>query len=104
LTIKETFDSQLDSFRRPTHEYVAALLDRDIRVLIFAGVHDWRCNWVGNDRFTMALQWHGRGNFIHENMRPWFVNGHLAGLTRGTQGLTFATVDGAGHMVSGSDF
>ena len=30
----------------PTQHYIAALLERGVRVLIYAGANDWVCNWV----------------------------------------------------------
>lgn len=30
----------------PAHEYIAALLERGIRTLIYVGANDWICNWV----------------------------------------------------------
>ncbi|KAF8510186.1 peptidase S10 serine carboxypeptidase, partial [Hysterangium stoloniferum] len=55
------------------------LLERSIKVLLFAETNDFICNWVSNDRCSRALQWFGQA--------------------RSANGLTFATVYGAGHMV-----
>lgn len=30
----------------PTQYYIAALLERGIRALIYVGANDWICNWV----------------------------------------------------------
>ncbi|KAJ7262497.1 Alpha/Beta hydrolase protein [Mycena rebaudengoi] len=79
-------------------EYVAALLERDVRVLVFVGSYDWICNWVGNERWTLALQWSGQAEFGTDPLREWSIKGKRAGTTRGARGLTFATVDAAGHM------
>ena len=57
-------------------------------------------NHVGNYRWTAALQWSGHKAFNAEDLREWKVGGEVAGKTRSAQGLTFATVFGAGHMVS----
>jgi carboxypeptidase C (cathepsin A) len=59
-----------------------------------------RSNHVGNYRWTSALQWSGHKAFNKEELREWRVNGELAGYTRAASGLTFATILGAGHMVS----
>ncbi|KAF8148174.1 serine carboxypeptidase [Mycena galopus ATCC 62051] len=80
-------------------EYVAALLERDIRVLVYVGSYDWVCNWIGNEAWTLALEWSGRSEFAAQPLREWTVNGKRAGKTRSAKGFTFATVDGAGHMV-----
>ncbi|KAI0051789.1 alpha/beta-hydrolase [Auriscalpium vulgare] len=79
--------------------HVAALLERGIPVLIYAGTYDWICNWVGNERFTLNMQWSGQEEFGRQALREWRVDGKVAGKTRSARGLTFATVDAAGHMV-----
>lgn len=30
----------------PSSNYIAALLERSVRVLIYVGANDWICNWV----------------------------------------------------------
>jgi cathepsin A (carboxypeptidase C) len=80
-------------------DYVGALLARQVRVLIYVGTYDWICNWIGNEAWTLALEWHGQQDFAALPLREWHVDGHVAGKTRGALGLTFATVDAAGHMV-----
>ncbi|KAJ7086299.1 Alpha/Beta hydrolase protein [Mycena crocata] len=98
------FRAQMDSFHR-TQDYIGGLLERGVRVLIYVGTYDWICNWVGNERWTRALEWSGQEEFAAEPLRAWAVGGDLAkakgraGLARSAKGLTFATVDGAGHMV-----
>ncbi|EKM77056.1 hypothetical protein AGABI1DRAFT_77834 [Agaricus bisporus var. burnettii JB137-S8] len=82
-----------------TTDYVAALLERDIRVLIYVGTSDWICNHIGNERWTLAMDWSGKKEFVEAEKREWFVDGKKAGLTRSAKGFTYATVDGAGHMV-----
>ncbi|KAL0572049.1 hypothetical protein V5O48_009907 [Marasmius crinis-equi] len=80
-------------------EYVAALLERGVRALIYVGTYDWICNWIGNERWTLDLEWSGGESFREENLREWVVDGKVAGKTRSFSGFTFATVDAAGHMV-----
>lgn len=82
-----------------SYEYVAGLLERDVRVLIYVGAYDWICNWISNGRWTLALDWSGKTRFASQELREWEVDGAVAGKTRSAKGLTFATVDGAGHMV-----
>jgi len=96
--VNAAFTAALDEYH-PTYLYVAALLERDIRVLVYVGKNDWICNWVGNERWTLALEWSGGDAFQKEELRDWTVAGEVAGSTRGKGGLTFATVNGAGHMV-----
>ncbi|EPS98584.1 hypothetical protein FOMPIDRAFT_1024590 [Fomitopsis schrenkii] len=84
----------------PTQFYIAALLERGVRVLIYVGANDWICNWVGNDRMLLDLEWSGQNEFVNEPLNVWTVDGATAaGLTRSAGNLTFATIYGAGHMV-----
>lgn len=53
------FYKTLDEYRN-TQYYVAALLERGVRVLIYVGTYDWICNWVGNERWTLAMEWSGQ--------------------------------------------
>ncbi|KAF7340325.1 Carboxypeptidase [Mycena venus] len=100
--VGSAFRAQMDSYRL-TQDYVGGLLERGVRVLIYVGTYDWICNWVGNERWTLALEWSGQAEFSKEPLRPWAVGGDFAkgraGLARSAKGLTFATIDKAGHMV-----
>jgi len=83
-----------------TYDHIAALLERNVRALIYVGTYDWICNWIGNEAWTLNMEWSGKAAFSQQPLAAWFVEGEVAGKTRSAQGLTFATVDGAGHMVS----
>ncbi|KAJ3753039.1 serine carboxypeptidase [Lentinula raphanica] len=82
-------------------DYVAALLERGVRVLIYVGSYDWICNWVGNERWSRELEWSGQNEYASQDLRDWTLDGQKAGITRSAKGglFTFATVQGAGHMV-----
>ena len=62
-------------------------------------MHDFAANWLGNMRWTLDMVWDGQEAFNKEELREWFVDGTVAGLTRSYGGLTFATIAGAGHYV-----
>ena len=47
-----------------------------------------------------ALQWTGNTAFAEKKAVEWTVDDHAAGLVRAHDNFTFATVYGAGHMVS----
>jgi carboxypeptidase C (cathepsin A) len=97
--VSSAFDATLDGDHTSKFQ-VAALLEHGIRALIYAGTFDWICNWVGNERWTLALEWSGQTDYVAQPKKDWKVNGKRAGQVRSAKGLTFATVDGAGHMVS----
>ncbi|KAF5363981.1 hypothetical protein D9756_000949 [Leucocoprinus leucothites] len=94
------FNSNLDKWRVHTQDYVANLLDRGIRFLIYAGTYDWQCNWVANKLWVDKLTWSQSDVYQQETWREWTVNGKAAGEVKGTDLLTFVTIWGAGHMMS----
>ncbi|KIM38984.1 hypothetical protein M413DRAFT_447347 [Hebeloma cylindrosporum] len=96
--VGQAFWQNLDEYR-PTYNYVAALLERGVKALIYVGTYDWICNFVGNEQWTLALEWSGQEEFGKQGLREWIVNGKTAGTMRSAKGLTFATIQGAGHMV-----
>lgn len=88
-----------DPFHQNQH-YVAELLERGMRVLIYAGTYDFLCNWVGNERWTLNMPWSGQEGFRAKPLIEWSANGHVAGKKRSYGNFTFATIDAAGHLVS----
>ncbi|KAF9246868.1 peptidase S10 serine carboxypeptidase [Melanogaster broomeanus] len=98
--VGRNFVSHLDKWAAHTQDYVAALLERDIRVLIYAGTYDWQCNWVANKLWVDKLEWTGNEAYNKEEWRSWLVDGEAAGETKKSGKLTFASVYGAGHMIS----
>ncbi|KAL0950606.1 hypothetical protein HGRIS_007397 [Hohenbuehelia grisea] len=99
MAVNSAFERSLDMLHH-TVGYVSALLERGVRVLVYAGSYDWSGNWIGNERWTLGLEWSGQEAFASQELREWMVDGKHAGVTRSAKGLTFATVHAAGHMVS----
>jgi carboxypeptidase C (cathepsin A) len=100
-TVGELFVSHFDKYAHPTQYYVAGLLERGVRVLIYAGTYDWQCNWVSNVMWTEELEWSGAEGYQAAQWRSWGVEeGKKAGETKEFGGLTFVTILGAGHMMS----
>mmetsp|Transcript_30867 Transcript_30867/g.55249 ORF Transcript_30867/g.55249 Transcript_30867/m.55249 type:complete len:524 (-) Transcript_30867:216-1787(-) len=86
--------ADLLSSMMPTYE---RLLQKDIRILVYSGDIDAILPLVGTRNWVEAL-----GLEVTERWRPWTssLDGQVAGWTEAfTNGLTFATVRGAGHMV-----
>lgn len=52
-----SFALHMDKWRVPNHFYVASLLERGVKVLIYAGTLDWQCNWVANRLWVEKLEW-----------------------------------------------
>ena len=87
-----------DPFHQTQH-YVAELLERGVRVLIYVGEFDYVCNWIGNERWTLEMPWSGQDGYVAEPLRDWEVDGKVAGRVRTYKNFSFATIKGAGHMV-----
>ncbi|EIM83897.1 serine carboxypeptidase [Stereum hirsutum FP-91666 SS1] len=96
--VNRAFEASGDEFQS-SHDYIAALLDRGVRVLVYVGNYDAIANWVGNERWTLDMDWTGKIEYGSQTLREWIVGGRAAGLTRSAKGLTFATVFESGHMV-----
>ncbi|RPD57086.1 serine carboxypeptidase [Lentinus tigrinus ALCF2SS1-6] len=94
--LNERFSEDSWSFR--AEHYLAALLERRIRALVYVGDTDWICNWVGNERMTLNLEWTGQKEYQSRSLREWYIDGDVAGKTRSFGPLTFATIRDAGHM------
>ncbi|KAI0258669.1 Alpha/Beta hydrolase protein [Gloeopeniophorella convolvens] len=97
----EVFRSMIDAgdMLHSSKDHVAALLSRGVRVLLYVGVNDFTCNWIGNEKWSRELEWFGHDDFAAQPLREWGFNGMKAGKVRSAHGFTFATVDDAGHMV-----
>lgn len=103
------FNAHMDLYTAPTQQYVAELLARGVRVLIYVGTYDWICNWVSNRIWVEQLEWAGQDEFNAEDWKIWGLGENVtektgAGITKGSGLLTFATVWGAGHMVRALTF
>jgi len=79
--------------------YISGLLERGIHVLIYVGMYDWICNWVGNSQWVSEMEWGGKAEYNSKNFSEWTLDDHAAGFTKSSGLLTFATVYAAGHMV-----
>jgi len=98
MDVNRAFALGLDQMH-PNQYYLSGLLERGIDVLIYVGSFDWICNWVGNSRWVEAMEWGGQTEYNSKEFVEWTVDGHRVGITKSSKGLTFATVEGAGHMV-----
>ena len=76
--------------------HVAALLDCGIDALIYVGKYDWICNLIGNERWTLALEWSGKDGFVNQELRPLNICGEKV---RNSGPFVVVTVDGAGGVV-----
>jgi len=75
------------------------MLESGIRVLVYSGMEDYICNWLGGRDWTAAMQWSGQIDFNNAPEKPWKANGQVAGSSKSADGLIFLKVLNAGHMV-----
>lgn len=100
-------------------------------VLVYVGVWDLLCNWVGNLDMVGGLEWGGKEGFGRCEMEEWGGDGgdgdgdgdgeekekeksnegeeredekKKAGFKKSYGGLTFLGIEGAGHMVHRSHY
>ncbi|GAB5370129.1 hypothetical protein AAMO2058_001465400 [Amorphochlora amoebiformis] len=78
---------------------IPPLLANGTRVLIYAGDVDFICNWLGNEAWTLQLDWPGKAGFNAASASAWSVDGKTAGYLRSFKGLSFLRILDAGHMV-----
>ncbi|KAJ7135480.1 peptidase S10 serine carboxypeptidase [Mycena crocata] len=101
--VGQLFNARMDKWVVPTQFYVAGLLDRGVRVLIYAGTYDWQCNWVANRMWVDKLEWSGKEVYAGLKWADWGVDMKQgkAGEVKQAEGglLSFVTIRGAGHMV-----
>ncbi|THU81039.1 hypothetical protein K435DRAFT_938140 [Dendrothele bispora CBS 962.96] len=57
-TVGHAFNLAQDTLQRSTPSYVAGLLERGVRILIYVGELDWTCDWLGNEKMDA---WVGMG-------------------------------------------
>lgn len=78
---------------------LGSLLDAGLRVLVYAGVDDLTCPWLGLQRALHAMRWGGQAAFAATAPAEVLVNGALVGREWRAGRLAFVSVEGAGHEV-----
>lgn len=71
----------------------------EIRVLIYNGIYDMDCNFMGTDDWLDSITWPEGETFNHLSRTPWKENGTLLGYYRKEGNLTQVLVNGAGQLV-----
>ena len=100
MDVNRAFNQRLDKYAVPSQFYIAGLLERGIPVLIYSGTYDWQCGWYASKLWLEKLEWSGNALYNAHDFRDWEVDGHKAGEVKSAGPLTFATIRGAGHMIS----
>jgi len=82
--------------------HIPTLLDKGkIRVLVYSGMLDYICNYLGGEAWTSQLNWKGKTNFNKTPFKNWYVknDNKIAGHIKSSNGMTFLKIENAGHMV-----
>ncbi len=74
-------------------------LFEQLRVLIYNGLYDMDCNFMGTDTWLSSVKWSDSKLFNEMPRKPWVDNGKLLGNFRTAGELTQVLVKGAGHLV-----
>lgn len=77
--VAENFQASFDALRS-SKQYVAGLLERDLRVLVYVGSYDVVCNWIGNLEWVNNLEYEGAIDF-KRGLKGWMEGGKEVGLT-----------------------
>jgi len=75
------------------------VLANGVPVLVYSGMDDLICNYVGGNMWTSQMAWPGQTQFNNAPLNDWTVNGQVAGHAKTYNGFTFLEVENAGHMV-----
>ncbi len=79
--------------------YLFPPLFEKLRVLIYNGLYDMDCNFIGTDAWLQGLTWSYATEFHSTPRKPWRVNGAVVGHVRSVVNLTQVLVLEAGHLV-----
>merc|ERR1719215_1165018 len=94
-------------FMKNYHMLIPPMLAADIDILVYAGDQDFICNWLGNEKWTMALEWEHKAEFNAAVKKPFVLTGDETGPMKGKEvgelrsheNFHFLRVYQAGHMV-----
>ena len=82
------------------HLGIPDLLHDGLDVLLYAGDVDYICNWLGNKKWALDLEWDGKTDFVAAEDKPWMLStGENMGRIRSHENFKFLQVYNAGHMV-----
>lgn len=80
-------------------EFYAKLLEKKIQVLIYNGLLDGTdSNFMGTDRWLMAIPWPNNRAFHDARTCIWRLNGKVTGFVKSAFGLTQIKIRNAGHI------
>ncbi len=78
---------------------VSKLLNSGLKTLLYNGVFDMDCNFMGTDAWLEASQWGRAQSFSSLQKEPFLLNGVQVGMGRVRAPLTQVALFDAGHLV-----
>ncbi|KAF2221809.1 Alpha/Beta hydrolase protein [Elsinoe ampelina] len=79
-------------------DYLAFLLENDIKVNLFYGDRDFACNWIGGEAASLAIDYSGSEEFRAAGYQPILTNEtYIGGQVRQHGNLSFVRLYEAGH-------
>merc|ERR1711870_205985 len=61
-------------FMRDYHQLIPPMLAAGIEVLVYAGDQDFICNWLGNQKWVLALDWAHKADFNAAAKKPYMLS------------------------------
>ena len=88
----------------PSVQFLPALLESGIPVLLFSGDKDLICNHIGTEQLIHNLEWNGATGFetspgVWAPRRDWTFEGEPAGYYQQARNLTYVLIYNSSHMV-----
>merc|ERR1712050_491330 len=80
-------------------DLIPDMLADGIKTLIYAGDVDYICNWLGDMKWTQAMEWPHKADFNAAPNNDYKLNGKTVAKLRSSNGFNFMQVFNAGHMV-----
>ncbi|KAK5999087.1 Serine carboxypeptidase B [Cladobotryum mycophilum] len=78
---------------------IAHLLDKGVRVTLYAGDADYACNWYGGEAVSLAVNYSQTANFHAAGYAPFLLDGKEYGAVRQYGNFSFLRVYESGHQV-----
>ncbi|KAK7974103.1 hypothetical protein PG989_015951 [Apiospora arundinis] len=81
-------------------EDLGSLLDDGVKVALIHGDRDFRCNWVGGEAVSLAIDYENKHDFAAAGYAPITTNeSYVGGFVRQYGGFSFSRVFQAGHGI-----
>lgn len=97
--VAAAFEQSGDMTYLSTVSDIADLLDKGVRVSLYAGDADYICNWFGGEAVSLSIDHAQADNFRKAGYAPFMVDGKESGAVRQYGNFSFLRVYNSGHQV-----